>query len=33
MKALCYHGTEDVRIDNVPEPKIENQGDIILKVT
>ena len=33
MKALCYHGTEDVRIDNVPEPKIENQGDIIIKVT
>lgn len=33
MKALCYHGREDVRIDNVPDPKIEDPNDIILKVT
>ena len=33
MKALCYHGKEDVRIDNVPDPKIEAPSDIIIKVT
>ncbi|MAZ72289.1 MAG: glutathione-dependent formaldehyde dehydrogenase [Flavobacteriaceae bacterium] len=33
MKALCYHGKEDVRIDNVPDPKIEDPNDIIIKVT
>ena len=33
MKALCWHGQNDVRIDNVPDPIIENPGDIILKVT
>ena len=33
MKALCYHGKEDVRIDNVPDPKIEDPNDSIIKVT
>jgi threonine dehydrogenase-like Zn-dependent dehydrogenase len=33
MRALCYYGNEDVRIDNVPDPKIEDQRDIIIKVT
>ena len=33
MKALCYHGKEDVRIDNVPDPKIEEPGDVVIKVT
>ena len=23
MKALCWHGTNDIRCDNVPDPKIE----------
>lgn len=33
MRALVYHGRNDVRIDNVPDPKIEDAGDVILKVT
>lgn len=33
MKALCWHGKEDVRVDNVPEPIIQEPDDIILKVT
>lgn len=33
MKALVYHGRNDVRIDNVPDPKIEDPGDVILRVT
>ena len=33
MKALCWHGTNDIRCDNVPDPKIEEARDIIIKVT
>lgn len=33
MKALCWHGTKDVRIDQVPDPKIINDKDAIIKVT
>jgi threonine dehydrogenase-like Zn-dependent dehydrogenase len=33
MKALCWHGTGDVRIDTVPDPKIQEPTDIIIKVT
>lgn len=33
MKALVFHGSKDVRIDNVDDPTIEHQEDIILKVT
>lgn len=33
MKALCWHGKHDVRVDNVPEPKIKKADDLILKVT
>lgn len=33
MKALCYHGRYDVRVDTVPDPAIQEPGDIILKVT
>jgi len=33
MKALVYHGPENVRIDDKPKPKIEHPEDIILKVT
>ena len=33
MKALCWHGTGDVRIDTVPDPKIEHPRDAIIKVT
>ncbi|HET6423144.1 MAG TPA: zinc-dependent alcohol dehydrogenase [Planctomycetaceae bacterium] len=33
MKALCWHGTGDVRIDNVADPRIVDPTDIIIKVT
>ncbi len=33
MKALVWHGTHDVRVDTVPEPKIQDPGDVIVKIT
>ena len=33
MKALCWHGTNDIRCDTVPDPKIEDARDVIVKVT
>ncbi|HEX4567546.1 MAG TPA: zinc-dependent alcohol dehydrogenase [Vicinamibacterales bacterium] len=33
MKALCWYGTDDVRIARVPDPKILNPRDAIVKVT
>ncbi|RUQ84980.1 zinc-dependent alcohol dehydrogenase [Legionella septentrionalis] len=33
MKALCWHGKRDVRIDEVPEPKLINDHDAIIRVT
>jgi threonine dehydrogenase-like Zn-dependent dehydrogenase len=33
MRALVWHGKEDVRCDNVPDPKIEHPRDAIIKVT
>lgn len=33
MKALCWHGKKDVRIDQVPDPIIINDRDAIIKVT
>ncbi|MDQ3249138.1 MAG: glutathione-dependent formaldehyde dehydrogenase [Chloroflexota bacterium] len=33
MKALCWHGKSDVRIDTVPDPKIEDARDAIVRVT
>ena len=33
MRALTYHGSKDVRVDNVPDPQIQEKDDIILKVT
>ncbi len=33
MKALCWHGKNDIRCDNVPDPKIEDARDVIVKVT
>ena len=33
MKALTWHGTHDVRVDNVPDPTIEQPTDAIIKVT
>jgi len=33
MKALCWHGKSDVRIDNVADPKIEDDRDAIIRIT
>jgi len=33
MRALCWHGKGDVRIDTVPDPRIEDPRDAIVKVT
>src|SRR5258708_1075840 len=33
MKALRWHGTNDIRCDSVPDPKIEDGRDVIIKVT
>lgn len=33
MQALTYHGSHDVRVEQVPDPVIEQPDDIILRVT
>ena len=33
MRALCWHGKNDVRVDTVPDPKLEMPTDVIVKVT
>jgi threonine dehydrogenase-like Zn-dependent dehydrogenase len=33
MKALTYHGKRDVRVDEVPDPRIEQPTDAIVRVT
>jgi threonine dehydrogenase-like Zn-dependent dehydrogenase len=33
MKANCWYGKQDVRVENVPDPKILNRRDAILKIT
>jgi threonine dehydrogenase-like Zn-dependent dehydrogenase len=33
MKALCWYGKEDVRVEAVPDPKILNPHDAILEIT
>lgn len=33
MKALCWHGKKDIRYDTVPDPKIEDGRDAIIKMT
>jgi len=33
MRALVWHGTQDIRCDTVPDPKIEQGRDAIIKVT
>ena len=33
MKALTWHGLEDVRIEDVPDPRIEEPTDAIVRVT
>jgi threonine dehydrogenase-like Zn-dependent dehydrogenase len=33
MKALCWYGKNDVRVEDVPDPKILNKHDAILRIT
>ncbi|MDX6694380.1 MAG: hypothetical protein QOF02_1983 [Blastocatellia bacterium] len=33
MKANCWHGKKDMRIEEVPDPKILNRHDAIVKIT
>ncbi|WP_427025481.1 zinc-dependent alcohol dehydrogenase [Aureimonas ureilytica] len=33
MKALTWHGKSDIRCESVPDPKIEDTRDVIIKVT
>jgi threonine dehydrogenase-like Zn-dependent dehydrogenase len=33
MKALCWYGISDVRVETVPDPKILNPRDAIIKIT
>lgn len=33
MKALCWHGHGDVRVDNVADPELKAPTDVIIKIT
>jgi threonine dehydrogenase-like Zn-dependent dehydrogenase len=33
MKAICWHGKEDVRVETVPDPKIEDPRDAVIRIT
>lgn len=33
MKAVVWHGKEDVRVDNVPDPKIRESTDAVVRIT
>jgi threonine dehydrogenase-like Zn-dependent dehydrogenase len=33
MKALCWHGKNDIRCETVPDPKIQQSRDAIIRVT
>jgi threonine dehydrogenase-like Zn-dependent dehydrogenase len=33
MKAVCWYGTQDVRVEDVPEPRILNPRDAIVRIT
>lgn len=33
MKAVCWHDAKDVRVDNVPDPQIEDDRDVVIKMT
>ena len=33
MRANCWHGTGDLRVETVPDPKILNKRDAIVKIT
>ena len=33
MKALTYHGAKDVRVESVPDPVLEHEDDIVIRIT
>src|ERR687894_562290 len=33
MKAVTWHGKRDVRVDTVPDPRIEHPTDVIVRIT
>jgi threonine dehydrogenase-like Zn-dependent dehydrogenase len=33
MRALTYHGAHDVKVDNVPDPILQQPDDVLLKIT
>ncbi len=33
MKAVVFHGVGDIRLDDVPEPKIQESNDAIVRLT
>src|SRR6478672_10819760 len=33
MRALCWHGRADVRVETVPDPRIQDPRDAIIKIT
>src|SRR5437764_3443145 len=33
MKAVCWYGAGDMRVENVPDPKIINRRDAIIRIT
>jgi threonine dehydrogenase-like Zn-dependent dehydrogenase len=33
MKALCWYGSGDVRVETVPDPRIEDPTDAVIKIT
>jgi threonine dehydrogenase-like Zn-dependent dehydrogenase len=33
VKAVCWHGKGNVQVDTVPDPKLHDGGDVIVKVT
>lgn len=33
MKALCWHGKGDIRCDSVPDPRLVDDTDVVIKVT
>lgn len=32
MRALCWHGKGDVRVDTVTDPKIQHPRDAVIKI-
>lgn len=33
MRATCWHGKQDIRVENVPDPRILNKRDAIVRIT